>query len=424
MSAPVSARTSIPAKLRQLSSYERLFLALDKINGFNFGIAFCLSTAIEQVQWTRAFDQLRKRHPLLRAGINEDDPHAPYFISGAELPIPIAFRHRISSTEWQRVMESDIAEPLDLASGPLLRATVLQDEMICDLVITANHVVIDGMGVLALVRDLLRALAGEALTVSPLPPSADERASKLRAVHSIPNGHANPADEPQPRNRTYSSRNRKGKATISALRLSQEQTAQLLRYARREQTTIGAVVSAATASALRDLSSRLKEADLRLTMALDARPYLANENDFVLSIISPRAISRYPDQGLAASARAIKGQIASSQSFDAIATTFERVNELLSQKLEAATVVNAMAQGFAHDVGISNLRTVEFAPVSDGIAVESVWGPSVLGGYEGEHFIGMATFAGALHLTYSSFTPLPGLLNEMHKTISNACGTA
>jgi hypothetical protein len=175
---------------------------------------------------------------------------------------------------------------------------------------------------------------------------------------------------------------------------------------------------------LRELSPQLNDADLRLTTAIDARPYLGNEDDFVLSVISPRAIVPYPDQELPASARAIKTQIAPFQSFDAIATTFERVESVLAQKLDAATIVNAMAHGFAHDVGVSNLRTVEFAPVSDDLAVESVWGPSVLVGYEGEHFIGVATFDGALHLTYSSFTPFSGLLEAVRQTISNACGDA
>ena len=184
------------------------------------------------------------------------------------------------------------------------------------------------------------------------------------------------------------------------------------------------MLSAATASALRELSPQLREVDLRLTTALDARPYLGNEDDFVLSINSPRAIVPYPGQELSASARMIKAQIAPLQSFAAIAATFERVDGLLAQKLDAATLINAMAQGVGHDVGVSNLRTVEFPPLSDGLAVESVWGPSVLPGYEGEHFIGSATFAGLLHLTYSSFTPVPGLLEVVHETISNACGDA
>lgn len=280
------------------------------------------------------------------------------------------------------------------------------------------------MGVLALIRDLLRVLAGETLAELPVPPSAEERVAEIRGMNPAANALGGPADEPQPRNRTYASRNRNGRATISALRFSQEQTARLLRYARREQTTIGSVLSAATASALRDLSPQLKEADLRLTTAVDARPYLGNGDDFVLSIISPRAIVPYPGQELSASARAIKTQVAPSQSFAAIAATFDRVEKVLAQKLDAATLVNALAQGFAHDVGVSNLRTVEFPSGSDGLPVESVWGPSVLAGYEGEHFIGSATFAGALHLTYSSFTPAPGLLEAIHHTISNPSGDA
>jgi hypothetical protein len=419
----VAPPRSALAKLRPLSGFERLFLALDKINGFNFGITVGFSSVIAERRWRAAFEQVQRRHPLLRAGINEEDPHAPYFTSAVDVPIPLVFRRRLSSSDWHRVMEADVAEPFDLSNGPLLRATILEDERGCELVISANHVVIDGMGVLAVVRDLLRALAGEALAGLPVPPSAEERAAEIRVMNPVPRGLWDPAEEPQPRNRTYASRNRKSNAAISALRLSQAQTARLLQYARREQTTVGAVVSAATAAVLRERSPQLKERDLRLTTAMDARPYLGNEDDFVLSINSPRCIVPYPGQEFSASARAIKTQIAPFQSFAAIATTFERVEGILAQKLDASTLVNAFSQAVGHDVGVSNLRTVEF-PLSDGLAVESVWGPSVLVGHEGEHFIGVATFGGALHLTYSSFTPVPGLLDAVHETISNACGEA
>jgi hypothetical protein len=422
VSAPIL--TSAPAMLRPLRGFERVFLAIDEINGFNFGIAVSFRGVIADHRWKTAFEQVQKRHPLLNAGINQDDPQAPYFTRGEGHPVPLSFQDRISSTDWQRVMEADIARPFDLSVGPLLRAAVLEDDLGCDLVIIANHAVIDGMGVLALVRDLLSALAGKTLCDLPVPPSAEERAAEIGVISPMSDAPADSAAEPQPRNRTYASRNCKGKAAISALRLSQEQTTQLLSYARREQTTIGAVLSAATASALRDLCPHLKEADLRLTTALNARPYLGNETDFALSIISPRAIVPYPDQDLAASARAIKAQIAPFQCFAAIAATFERVEAILAQKLDAATLVNALAQGVAHDVGVSNLRTVEFSPFNDGLAVESVWGPSVLVGYEGEHFIGSATFANALHLTYSSFTPIPGLLEAVRETIAKACGDA
>jgi hypothetical protein len=79
-----------------------------------------------------------------------------------------------------------------------------------------------------------------------------------------------------------------------------------------------------------------------------------------------------------------------------------------------------LAQAVGYDVGVSNLKTVEFRTLPAELAVESVWGPSVLSGYEGENFIGSATFGGALHLVYSSFTPLPGLLEAVREKILTA----
>jgi hypothetical protein len=163
---------------------------------------------------------------------------------------------------------------------------------------------------------------------------------------------------------------------------------------------------------------------VRLTTPIDTRPYLGNPDDFVLSIISPRAIAPYPGEELAASARAIKGQIAPWQCAAAMAATYEGLAAVLAQKLDAGTIVNGLAQGFAHDVGVSNLRTVEFPGASDELRIEAVWGPSVLAGYEGEHFVGAATFGGALHLTYSSFTPAVGLLEAVGRMILDACGAA
>jgi Condensation domain len=421
---PVSALPVTAAKIRPLSGFEHLFWALDKINGFNFGMAISFSGTIEHSRWRDAFSRVQKRHPFLDAGINEDDPHMPWFTRGGGLPIPLAFLRRNSSTDWQRVMESEIAEPFDLSTGPLLRAAVLEDEKGSDLVLTTHHAVIDGMGVLAVVRELLGALAGEALAELPIPPPAEVRATSMRALIPLPAAIELTNYAAEPRNRTYSSRNRKGKCAIAALRISPEENARLLCYARREQTTIGAVLTAAAGSALRELSPQLKQADLRLTAALDARPYVGNEEDFVLSIISPRAIAPYPEEELAASARAIKAQIAPAQSFLAIEATFTRVSAILTQKVDAAALVNMLVEAVGHDLLVSNLKTVEIPVQPDGLVVESVWGPSVLTGYEGEHAIGAATFDGALHLVYSSFAPVSGLLGAIRDKLARACADA
>lgn len=73
---------------------------------------------------------------------------------------------------------------------------------------------------------------------------------------------------------------------------------------------------------------------------------------------------------------------------------------------------------------LSNLRTVELPPAPDGLTLEAVWGPSVLLGVEGEQMIGAATFDGALHLVYTSFSPVTGLLETVQEMIAEACMNA
>jgi len=420
---PVSALPRASATIRALSGYERLFLAVDIVNGFNFAIAVTFSGVIAHSRWRPAFAQLQKRHPLLNAAVNVDDWHAPTFEHGAGDPIPLTFLRRTSVTDWQRVMESEIAEPFDLSVAPLLRAAVVEDDAGCDLVVTANHVIADGIGILALVGELLRALAGHTLEELPPPPSAEERVAAI--VASEPGLALDSAaiDEfsPAPTPRAFASRNRNGKNTISALRLSPAQSALLLDCARRNQTTISAVLLAALAFAVRRVSPDRSGSDLQWSTPVNARSYLGNEGDLAISIISARGIDRHSGDDLFAAARAVKSNIARFQNFSAIQATFTRVDAVYAQKLDAATLVNAVASIAGHDLMLSNLKTAEFPVQPEGLRVESVWGPSVLLGVEGEQMIGSVTFGGALHLLYSSFTPLPGLLEAVSETIESAC---
>jgi NRPS condensation-like uncharacterized protein len=428
MTSP-STLPRVPAKLRPLSGYERLFLAVDKINGFNFGIAVSFRGKLDHARWTAAFAAAQKRHPLLAAGIDGEEPHPPFFFRSAGLAIPLAFRARSSADDWQRVMESDIAEPFDLSAGPLLRATLLEDPHStdlagCDLIVTAHHSVIDGVGVLGLIGDLLQSLSGHALADLPLPPTAEEHVARVLRpplAQSVPADPNAPPPPPPAAGRGFKSRNRKGKSSISAFRLSPEQTARLQRCVRREQTTIGALLMAAMESALRTLSPALKQAELHLIAPIDLRPHLGNENDFVLSVITGRAIQGASDQDLFASARTIKSSILPLQSAAAAGAVFARVAAVLAMEFDSATFVNILIEGFGHDVSVSNLRKVEFSTVPAGLTVESVWGPSVLLGFDAEHVLGSATFAGALHLIYSSFAPLPGLLDTLGAQLTQAC---
>jgi hypothetical protein len=421
--------------LRPLSPYERLFWAIDRVNGFNFSIAVTFRGAICHADWIVAFAQAQKRHPLLNACIgyqNRDglnDPHAPVFMRKANQPIPLNFRQRTSSTEWQRVMEAEQAKPFDPSTAPFLRATLLEDSEGCDLIVTANHVVLDGVGAVVLLRDILAALAGETLLPLPLPLSAEDCTAQARSATSelVRASHADgtwqqtvdalPA-------RTFTRRLGTSAPAIDALRLSGEQTAQMLYCSRQQQTTVGSVLIAAVASSLQSFSPSLKNADIRMNVPIDARPYLGNAGECVLSIIGARCVAHDPTDCLWESARAIRSQLVPWQSFAEIESTFNRVKTMMAMNPDSTTLIDLMGSKFGHDVILTNLKHVDFPSLPVGLTVEAVWGPTVLMGYEGEHTIGTATFDGALHLVYTSHSPVPGLLKKVQRTIAAACADA
>ncbi len=159
-------------------------------------------------------------------------------------------------------------------------------------------------------------------------------------------------------------------------------------------------------------------------MPIDARPYLDNAADFVLSITSGRGVALYPTKGLWESARSIRSHLVQFQSFVEIEATFNRVQAAMSASLEPTILVDYLASKVGHDVLLTNLKCVDFPSPPGDLTIDNVWGPSVLAGYEGEHVVGSATFNGALHLVYTSHCPAPGLLETVQQTIGAACAGA
>jgi hypothetical protein len=66
---------------------------------------------------------------------------------------------------------------------------------------------------------------------------------------------------------------------------------------------------------------------------------------------------------------------------------------------------------------VSNLGVLPFETNVGRFKLESLWGPSVFVGIEGEQMIGVATLNGAVHLLHTSYTPIPKLLQTMAATL-------
>lgn len=412
-----------PEFARPLSPYERLFLAVDEVNGFNFCIAISFSGTVAHQRWRAALDAVQRRHPLFNAALNRDDRHNPFFVSVRAEPIPLRFSPRITPAAWQRVMEAEMARPFDLGCAPWLRATVLEDAHGCDLVLTVHHMILDGIGLLGVAREIVAKLAGHPLSPMPVPCSSEEQLSAIKAMRDG-NGASSPLPPPAIPSRPSTARKeRHGAPSISGLRLSPRDSARLLAGCRQHETTLGSLLLAAILHSLRDLSPEFGTREINTVIPIDARPYLENASDVVLAISGARATCAALEPTVWSSAKALRDKLLPYQSLVEIEAYFHRIAEAMALNLDAHTLIDVMGQQAGHDLILTNLKHVDFPHLPSELGVEAVWGPSVLAGFVGEHTVGVATSQGAVHLLYTSHTPLEGLLQSVEEKLADCSST-
>ena len=110
-----------------------------------------------------ALDELRRRHPLLRACIvPEGKAHAYQFDAAG--PIPLEVSERAGADHWISVAEEELGRRIDFSAGPLIRCRYLVDADGGDLIVAIPHNILDATSAAPLFRELLGLCAGQSLT--------------------------------------------------------------------------------------------------------------------------------------------------------------------------------------------------------------------------------------------------------------------
>jgi hypothetical protein len=120
--------------------------------GQSFPIAVAVTAQIQgrctPERMREAIGAVRQRHPMLSvrvvAGRLVDGP-GPSF--------------RVATGDWAEVVQDELDDWFDAATGPLTRFVMLETESGFDLVMTSHHIVSDGLGMAYVLRDVLAHLA-------------------------------------------------------------------------------------------------------------------------------------------------------------------------------------------------------------------------------------------------------------------------
>jgi len=395
--------------LRPLGPSEQYFWLSNQNSAKHFVLAAEITGDATVEAWVSAVAAAQLRHPLLRTSVQSGPDGPPCFHEQANIPIPVRIVPENEFATWPVEMAKELATPILLNRSPLARITLLRKSGGSILLLSMHHSIADGLSSAFVIRDILEALSGKPL--QPLPLTAPQENLCSAAAGPLP------PSAPVYRPATLLRRDTGG-PTVQALKLSKELTTKLRTHAREVSATVHGAVVAAFTFAGRQLSSDWLTHPVRVVSPVNNRKLLGLEDQCALSIIFPTgAYAPNSEERLWDVARAVKDELTPVRTAEGLSIVFSGFRQLMSTSPDVAQIAAFELQVCACEGMVSNLGVLPFESSFGRFKLESLWGPSVFVGIEGEQMIGAATLNGAIHLLHTSYTPIPKLLRTMEATL-------
>jgi hypothetical protein len=365
----------------------------------NFAIAARLRGRIRLDELKDALERLGKRHPMLASRVVAGEEGVAYLIDQGVPPIPVKTVDRSSEDAWVPVLEDEVAIPFDYCTGPPFRLIWLPGEGVFDLILICDHLAADGRAGIYALRDLLSLLADPALDLEPIPPAlmADLVpplvAEKIKAMVAADpaagrprtNGwHDSPTDPKQ----------------VLPFTMTEAETVALLQRCRAEKTTVQAALCAAF---LKPFAEQQPASPVRkVEIPVDIRTHLSppvgeSYGNFIsLVVLDLDCSPEYNLWDIARNARAGFSQAMQDGRFFFTPT----VIIALTGKL-----LSGMDFGIGFDLSISNLGRVDIPVHYGALTLEALYAPIFNVSKSDHRVLGVATFNGRMHCTYTSCDP-------------------
>jgi NRPS condensation-like uncharacterized protein len=276
---------------RRLGAFEQAIRITDALAPFNVVCAARLASGPDVEQLRAAVDGIQRRHPMLQVRIARDGNDYRFDSEGVGR-LPITVLERRSGDQWQAIVEQELNTAIDTNAGPLARLTYIHkhcEASAAELVLTFQHAIIDGISGARLVNELFAAWAGlpadDPAEIHPqhLPPPVEELfppaykglGLRMRLIFFLAR---QTIDELRYRRQSRRARQAPihpaGRCHILTIKISREQTAQLIRRARRQRVTINSALSAAMLMSVHRKLYHSQATALRHFVFVNLRPYL------------------------------------------------------------------------------------------------------------------------------------------------------
>ena len=411
----------VPSKLRSLTAQEEIYWLLNWNSPIHPVLAAHVAGPTTPDQWRAALDALQKRHPFLSLSIEAPTPDRtggsrPFFQQHVGAPIPLRVLPLGSVSRWEAEVERELATPFSPGQAPLLRAVLLYEPDCSILLLAGCHSIADGTTFTLLFRDLLTAMAGEALEPLPFPRSAEE----LLGVEPVVREQTLEAED-----LSSAPENRAGAPTVSSLQFSHALTQALVSLCRKQGVTVHGALAASLVFAARQQAPEFLHKPVRFISPINTRELLGAKDECGLYFTSPQA-SFDAKEALSfwEIARSVRQGVVEASTREAIVAVTNAMQGMIASGLTRRGAADMLQGAFAEDILLSNLGRTRFDTHFGPLHLESLWGPAVLAGLPEIQTVGVATTNDSLCLLLTSYEPIPRLLETVETIVSAVCAEA
>jgi hypothetical protein len=368
---------------------------------------------------------VQRRHPLLNVYV-EDHPQTRlgFYRPASVPPIPVTVVNAATGHTWRDVVAAELTSPFDTSRAPMIRVVLLRagPNTPAAIVLTADHVIVDGLSAAYILRDLFSALDGHDLAALPVPPSQQELIGALRdgqpARALAVNGQPPPA---QPAWLATPSTKRPFDGALphlSAISFDEDLTRRLITRARAERSTVQSGLVSAMSTVI--IESGRNEF-VRMVTPLDIRSPNGVYDDVCLYITAIRtAFTREQITDLWDMARVVSDQLAGARSVPALLGASVATEQFIPVDATTEDVEAFAVGGLSFEAQASNLGVLDMG-TPETVRPVAIWGPAILVQVQGELNAGVCTFNGQLRIVSASHDPFPGYLGRVRDVLDAAC---
>jgi hypothetical protein len=433
-------------RLRNLGTFERFYWLISQIQPMHISVAALVEGSTTVEQWCEALSAVQRRHPLFAASIKTDANGAAYFRKEPTTPIPLRVVEGNALSQLDVEVARELATPFSSTEIPLVRAVLLHEKQRSIVILVVNHSMADAISLVYAIRDIVQSISGHALDRLPVPLSNEE---SLGLSHPTENNvgeqelHADAGSNGASAvTASFHPKPPEVAAQVKSLRLTEELTRTIRERAREEKASMQSVLASSLFFTVQQLAAAEDRARpsggasssakklLGLHCPTSSRKLLKRGEEVALITDGGPIDWDIPDTtSFWDRARHVKSKVSLLQSLEHAIASRSRFQEFFDPLRDPEVVVQVASkmidvEAARYHFAISNLGDLSLESQYGSLKLEAIWGPGHMMGTFDIHFLGVATMNGRLSFLYSSYHPLPHLLETLEKVLIDTCAAS